>query len=258
VLNANSGAEPYKSAIKRCGLHASNKLMPLTELQKALVEANYKFAFYMARRLHRIFDLYPDKDDAYQQALLGVMHAATKYDPGRINPKTAKPYTFQHFASHWVLAYMYRGLYMSAHTSNSFSIEVLTKTANIKEDGGAWGDDMNFSQVLAVVPPRFTREENREEAEVALGRLPQRHRRVISMIAEGKLYREIGAELGITRQRVMQLAREAQQIARGAEGGSGAGDFNRKRYTPEEIRKHGFKAKVASLRTHLLHRRHSG
>jgi RNA polymerase sigma factor (sigma-70 family) len=210
-----------------------------------LVEANLRFAAYLAYRYRREG---VDIDDLIQEANIGLLLAARRYDPER-------GVRFASYAGWWIEAQLRR--YLSRHASavrisegtrqirrrlrqaeerlvqehDHVTLEMIAAEADVDLQaaefalGGASATPLSLDQTIGEVEGEFTLQDTVADASTEqafnqveittiltplLENLEPRHRQILQMrYEENRTCNEIGSELGLSGSRVQQLEVQA-------------------------------------------------
>ena len=216
----------------------------------ALVEANLRFAMYMANRYRRES---VDVDDLIQEANIGLMLAARHYDPER-------GVRFTSYAGWWIEAQLRR--YLSRHTSvvrvgestqqvarrlrrieekllqehSHVTLEMVAREAGVDlataefAMGGASAAPLSLDRSMGDVEGEFTLQDmvaddtseqafTQAEVETILGPLLEsldpRQRQILQMrYGENRTCNDIGQELSLSGSRVQQIEVQAIRALR--------------------------------------------
>jgi RNA polymerase sigma factor (sigma-70 family) len=188
------------------------KYQRLTLEQQNLVESHYETLNRMLARdpaVKNIVKLYDSFEDARQTALVGVMIAASKFDPDR-------GLQFWTYAWHWVrqslcnfkpgstrfhficgrdhdgMIHCVRQADLESPTDDSFGASRLELMTSISE--------RHEEKLVAL-----------EKINQGMKAMPARWRKVLMMRARGYRLDDIAGELGISRERVRQLENNARK-----------------------------------------------
>ena len=162
----------------------------------ALIERYLPLARALARRVPRIVNGAADADDMSSAAILGLIDAVDRFEPGRGVP-------FEAYARLRIRGAMIdelrrldeRGRGAAAETPGAISLDGL-----IEEDGeGVLATDDELDEP-------FEREDLRGRVQTAIDVLPPRQREVLARYyADSLTLREAGARMGISEARACQL-----------------------------------------------------
>lgn len=174
-----------------------------------------RLCVFMARRRLRHLPPGMDIDEAVQVCRLAVMDAIRKYQPGKS--------TFGAYASIWMRARLTQAIEVEAA---GVVPRVMDRTTwKLKAAGRAIPLDRGPSDEPApidalsdgAVPPdaQLAADQRRTLMRRAIGKLKNpRHRAVVWSRLEGRTLAEVGAELGVSRERVRQIEEEAHASLR--------------------------------------------
>ena len=187
------------------------KLPPLTEDQSRMLEQNIRLAAsYVAEWRRRLPSLRRmPYDDVLQQAALGLAEAIQRYDPSKSRLST---YSRFHMRSALQNLLRYRTT-VTAPLSSQLAEESQRK-ASVARTPPA-GDSALRSLVAPCSEDHAASLAEQDALEVALAELPGRLRYIVRMrFWKGATLREIGEQLGVSRNRVAQLEERALRLMR--------------------------------------------
>jgi RNA polymerase sigma factor (sigma-70 family) len=231
-MKTNAVAFPRSSASRPAKVRAMSRAEEAALLRLAKAgdhEAQTRLLRQFDRLVYQLSCYYATKrvgtdvEDLAQAGRMGLLYAMRKYDEKRINPATRLSYRFITIASHWVRNYVQKEdsggpIYVPCSAYKRPAVEaqsIAAKNTLSLDSPDQFGEaaewpDPHAEDLLAV---------NRVEYDDAIdfGRLirrlkDRRQRRVIQgRFFEGKMLHEIGAELGVSKERIRQL--EATALA---------------------------------------------
>jgi RNA polymerase sigma factor (sigma-70 family) len=191
--------------------------VPLTARQRRRVE-RYAATWKPGAFLRKVYPaLYRaatatgmDHDDIDQCAWVGVLRAAQKYRPG--TTARGRVVRFHTYANWWVRGAVTHAVRRAAARGREGAV-VLSgdRPAGPGDDRPLW-DAMGVAAPTPACPAVAA--EVREQLAGAMRFLPPRHRRVVELRAAGGTLEEVGAELGVTRERVRQMENAARERIR--------------------------------------------
>ena len=162
----------------------------------ALIERYLPLARALARRIRLINTPLADDDDLASAAVLGLIDAVDRFEPGRGVP-------FEAYASLRIRGAIIDELRRTGERSRSNGDDqprILSLDGLVEEE---W---MAFLATDDGVVARFDADDLRRRVEGALGSLPPRQREVLARYyAESMTLREAGARMGISEARACQL-----------------------------------------------------
>lgn len=162
--------------------------------QKARSTEHVRLTFYMVRRLNKLDELGKlERDDAEQEAAIGLMRAAFSFDDGRGVP----------FASYACVAIgrrVRRAALFATHPT-------LRAYPHDDETLSSWVDDRVEEPALAA-----HRAEIVDSVRHALSALPPRWQIALRMtFTDGLSASEVGRAMGVSKQRVLEILGEAKR-----------------------------------------------
>ena len=176
---------------------------PLTAAEQDLVDAHIRLAFHLVNR--RYGRDHPFADDLAQEACLGLMEAARRFDPSR-------GLAFGTYAGWWV--------------RSKISGFMRRRKLRRKVDGAGSFDDpdgppepadpASALRPLDILIADEAAERNVDLLQSALAGLTDRERTVLLRRAGGETLRTIGEALGVSKERVRQIETAALARAREA------------------------------------------
>lgn len=177
-----------------------------------------------------------DADDLAQVGMMALMRAAESFDP-------ARGVTFATYAAFWVRHHMGRLLENESSTVRTpvhvqrkrytrgeymrCQVRSLNVPASDHRAVGHGDDRREDIDLLAYPEPESDCDDlpsdSLEELIADTPSLSERHATVLRLRAQGKTLVEIGAELGVSRERIRQIESEAIELIRRAQGVRRAG-----------------------------------
>lgn len=176
---------------------------PLTPTEQALVAANTGLAYSIVRKR---FPSSPFHDDLIQEALLGIMEAARRFDPER-------GCRFSTYAT-WRI----RAKLSEHHRRRRVRLKVDGASSFDDPDGPLEPIDPNAVQPFEVAADQEAFELDADRLHNALAGLQPRERDILWRRARGETLKMIGDYLRISKERVRQLESRALGKARKAVG----------------------------------------
>ena len=162
----------------------------------ALIERYLALARALSRRIRMINSPLADDDDLASAAVLGLIDAVDRFEPGRGVP-------FEAYASLRIRGAIIDELRRTGERSRSDAGDA---PRMLSLDGLVEEDWMAFLATDDGVDARFDAEDLRRRVEGALGSLPPRQREVLARYYNESLtLREAGARMGISEARACQL-----------------------------------------------------
>jgi RNA polymerase sigma factor for flagellar operon FliA len=162
----------------------------------ALIERYLALARALSRRIRMINSPLADDDDLASAAVLGLIDAVDRFEPGRGVP-------FEAYASLRIRGAIIDELRRTGERSRSDAGDA---PRMLSLDGLVEEDWMAFLATDDGVDARFDAEDLRRRVEGALGSLPPRQREVLARYySESLTLREAGARMGISEARACQL-----------------------------------------------------
>lgn len=167
-----------------------------------------RLCWWVARKRSRHLPSTMSLSDAVQECRLGVMDAVRKYQPGKSN--------FATYAIIWMRARLAHGINLeeagaapkSTHRSGGFRLHRVVPLERPPDD-----ERLAPIDVLECEAPgaedRMAESERHKALIRALGRLKPRLRHVVESRLAGRQLRDIGAELGVSHERVRQIQEQA-------------------------------------------------
>jgi RNA polymerase sigma factor (sigma-70 family) len=194
--------------------------VPLTARQRRRVE-RYAAKWRPGAYLHRVYPaLYRaaraagmEPDDIDQTAWLGVVRAAQLYRPGTMS--RGRVVRFRSYAGWWV-----RGAVGHAVRRAAAKGRLAAVVVSGDRPAGP-GDDRPLWDAMGVAAPTPAAAESRERLAGAMRVLTPRHRRAVELRAAGHTLAEIGAEFGVSQERVRQMVLAARDRILAATRGEG-------------------------------------
>lgn len=147
-----------------------------------LVNAHLGLAIAMAKQAKQHFPPSIELDDLIQQATVGLLHAAERYDP-------RSPVVFSVFARKRIW-----GAMMDANRRRHYTNATAEPLDDAAERGAPPGHD-----------ERIDAERDARRLREAVAMLPRRERTVVALYYGGRLLREIGRELSLSERRISDL-----------------------------------------------------
>jgi len=162
----------------------------------ALIERYLPLARALARRIRLVNTPLADDDDLASAAVLGLIDAVDRFEPGRGTP-------FEAYASLRIRGAIIDELRRTGERTRS-AVEATPRVLSL--DGLIEDEWTAFLATDDEVDARFEAEDLRGRVEGALGSLPPRQREVLARYyAESMTLREAGAQMGISEARACQL-----------------------------------------------------
>lgn len=184
---------------------------PLTVQHMGLV---YKIARSYARGCrHLTFE------DLVSEGFLGLMRAAELFDP-------ARGFAFSTFAVHWIRQGCTRAIANKERciripvwrlaANNAAGVSNAERTVSLDAPVGDTDEDKTWHDVFAAAEPGAPEFERSELAAVgaAVDQLPERAAAVVRGRLQGLTLRQVGEDLGVSRERARQLERDALDTIR--------------------------------------------
>lgn len=180
--------------------------------RNTLVERNLGYIYKVCYRFCERWTAF-DAEEVLGQAVLGYMHAIEKFDLGRTTRLST-------YAGHWMwqylrllgadeLAVIHVPHYLDGRKEHDNQADadrarkpMSSLSRPVRSDSSEDGADIF---VAAPEKPQAPDMPTEEEVRAAIASLPERWAMIIERRIEGKTLREIGDELGVTRERVRQL-----------------------------------------------------
>jgi DNA-directed RNA polymerase specialized sigma subunit len=146
----------------------------------------------------------PIREEIESAALLGLTLAARRWDSRRLSPKTGKPVIFSTYMVHAV--------------TSAINREIATQRAAIARrtcapDELEFDDDGKLTGARRAGKPYQLAAEREDEAIIlaAIGQLRPVHQAILHARIDGATFREIGDQIGRTKQGAQQIMATAQR-----------------------------------------------
>jgi len=176
---------------------------PLTPAEQALVDAHVRLAFHLVNR--RYGRDHPFADDLAQEACIGVMEAARRFDPSR-------GIAFGTYVGWWI-----RSKLSGFMRRRRLRLKIDGATSFDDPDGPPEpADPASALRPLDILIADEAAESDADLLQSALAGLSPRERTVLLRRAGGETLREIGTDLGVSKERVRQIETAALARAREA------------------------------------------
>lgn len=192
------------------------KTPKLTQEQTQLVEDHLRCLHKCLRgdpKIKWVVGFFDSYEDAFNQGVLAMMKAATKFEADR-------GLTFWNYAYWWVRSKLTRpavgacsGLMVAEKISNTWNHRKWLNRADL--DRCSDGESPALDRIIGYTDETSTDNDRqdiaRQRVEIIRGMLHQREFDILLSRASGQTLIDIGARLGITRERVRQLESRARE-----------------------------------------------